>query len=90
MPANLPSPVLEYWYKALGQQVGIVIVSSDTKRLMSQLYVARREAQDPDLMKLSICTSPTSPDELWIVHKTVKVNHAEGSGTASEAPDQPL
>lgn len=88
MPSDL-TPILEYWYKALGQQVGIIILTSDTKRLMSQLYAARANANDSRLEALSICTSPTSPNELWIVHKTVRITH-EGDRTPSEAPDQPV
>lgn len=69
----MQTPVLEYWYIALNEPVGIVVMSDNRHLLMNKLYAARQQAQDPDLQALSICMSPTNDTELWIVHKTVKI-----------------
>jgi hypothetical protein len=69
-------PILEYWFAAKREQVGIVVTSNNRQRFMNQLYAARREYPDPrELEDLSICVSPTNETELWIVHKTI---HLEG------------
>lgn len=74
MAQNL-APILEYWFTALNSSVGIVVNSSDRHTLMNKLYEARRTYSNPaELEGLSITMSPTNDQELWIVHKKVKVN----------------
>lgn len=60
---------LEFWYSALGAEVGIVIETDDRDRCKMRLYAARAAANDPDLASLSIVQSPTDPSHLWIIHK---------------------
>ena len=75
----MPTPLLEYWYMALHEPVGIVVISNNRHGLLTKLYAARQESPDKEeLMGLSICTSPTSDNELWIVHKKVKVVKEDG------------
>lgn len=76
-----PDPLLEWWYKAASQQVGIILICSDPRRAMNRLYAARRNNPDPRIEGLSICLSPTSADELWIIHKVIKL---EAEGDAQE------
>jgi hypothetical protein len=69
--------VLEFWFDANRQPVGIIVTTDDRNLLMNRLYEARREYQKQDpgaLSDLSICISPTNDSELWIIHKTVKVD----------------
>lgn len=62
------SETLEYWYQALRSSIGIVIATDSLERLRQKLYIARRDAEDPSLERLTIVTSPTRPeDQLWIV-----------------------
>lgn len=71
-------PFLELWFKALHAQVGIVVETTNRTALMNKLYRVRQEYQDPDeLAGLSICTSPLSENELWIIHKTVRIKEPE-------------
>jgi hypothetical protein len=74
-------PLLQWWYTAAHQQVGIILVCSDARRVMNKLYAARRANPDPAIENLAICLSPTAADELWIVHKTV---HLKEEPDASE------
>lgn len=62
--------LLSFWYAALAAERGIVLETNDRERLKQKLYVARKEAADPDLEKLSIRTSPDSPNQLWIDKQT--------------------
>jgi hypothetical protein len=62
-------PVLNHWYRALHSPGGVQIVCSDVNLMRSRLYAARREAQDSDLDKISICGSPFDPMRLWLVKK---------------------
>jgi hypothetical protein len=76
MPTN--SPLLEWWFSALHEPVGIILMTTDRHRLMNQLYAARQQHDNPEeLMGLSICLSPTAENELWIVHKIVKMENAD-------------
>ena len=69
----MPQPlVLELWYQALGSRLGIVIEVSDMERAKQKLYKLRADNPDPDLESLSIQTSPTTPNQLWIVKKDSK------------------
>jgi hypothetical protein len=72
-------PALEYWYLAHAEQVGIIVTSNNRAAFMQQLYAARKVSDDPRLMELSICVSPLVENELWIIHKLVKVDDAQKS-----------
>ena len=62
--------LLEYWYDALKQPVGLILRTSDVEALKQRLYAARRAASDPRLIDLTLATSPDFPEsELWIVRK---------------------
>lgn len=71
--------LLEYWMLAFAEPVGIIVTSNNRHLLMNKLYAARKEAesQHPELMQLSICVSPTNAEELWIIHKVVRVEDAK-------------
>ena len=69
----MPQPLtLEIWYLALGSPSGIVINVTDMDRAKQKLYKLRADAKDGDLEQLSIQTSPTTPNQLWIVKKDSK------------------
>lgn len=59
--------MLEHWYAALHSSLGIKLTTTDPKRLIQQLYIARRKALDPDLQGISVIISPGNPNELWLV-----------------------
>lgn len=63
------SNALQYWYAALASPYGIELVCSDITRAQNALYSARKEVQDEDLMKVSICHSPFDPARLWLVKR---------------------
>lgn len=67
---------LEIWYEALASEYGVVVaVSPNAELAKQQLYRIRAECKDPDLNQISICSSPTSPqNEIWLVRKTKDVN----------------
>lgn len=65
----MPAPELEYWYRALASEQGIVVSCNDRENLRSKLYVARAEAKDPDLDCISIALSPTDDSHLWLVKR---------------------
>lgn len=80
MPDRL-RPLLEYWFDAEKEPVGIILDSNNRQLLISRLYLARQEyqKQDPGAFSgISVCVSPTSDTEVWLVHKIVKVQDAEG------------
>ena len=61
---------VEFLYRALEAQIGIVVKTSDPKLLQQKLYSARRELQNPDFEALTFALSRTKPEtELWIVKK---------------------
>jgi hypothetical protein len=57
------------WYAALAAQRGIIIQTNDPALCKQKLYALRKALADPDLDSLTIMTSPTSADELWLVKK---------------------
>jgi hypothetical protein len=62
--------LLHFWYSALASDRGVILRTNDPERAKQRLYAARREAKDPDLDGIAICTSPTAPEsELWLVKK---------------------
>lgn len=63
---------LELLYRALGSELGVVIRTDSPQHTTQKLYTVRRSAGDPNLSRLSITPSRTSPaTELWIVRKDV-------------------
>lgn len=70
-------PLLEWWFQALNEPVGIILKTSDRTRLTAKLYAARAAHSNPqELAGLSIAMSPTALDELWIIHQIIKVEDA--------------
>jgi hypothetical protein len=63
------APFASYWYAALAARHGIVIETDNVQLLVGRLYTARREAADPDLDRVSILNSPTTPGQVWLVKK---------------------
>lgn len=63
------APTLEMWYAALGSPLGVIVETDDTERCKQKLYALRATANDPDLESISICTSPTNLQHLWLVKK---------------------
>lgn len=61
-------PLIEHLYKALNSPHGVVISTTNVERLRAKLYTERKK--DPDLSRLSINVSRTSPEtEIWIIKK---------------------
>ncbi len=60
---------LELLYQACASAFGIVVWTDDALKLRQRLYVARRESGDPLFDSLSFVTSPTNPENLWIVKR---------------------
>lgn len=59
---------IRIWYEALASPLGIKFTAPDLTRAKSLLYAARAKLNDPDLMNLTLRTSPRSPtDTLWIL-----------------------
>jgi hypothetical protein len=59
--------MLEFWYRALAADSGIILVTSDRDALRQRLYAARRASGDADLDGLSLVLSPTDDNQLWII-----------------------
>lgn len=72
-------PLLELWYTALREPVGVSILCSDPQRLRARLYKARSDADDPQLKALMVHTSPRNPNgEVWITHRNIsELTHEE-------------
>ena len=59
----------EIWYTAYNHPLGSYIKTSDPTRLKSLLYSTRAKLKDPDLMTMTLRTSPQNPhNELWLLH----------------------
>lgn len=74
MPNEIKEPILNYWYRALHSPMGVELSVSDATAIRARLYAARKEAQDTDLDKISICHSPFDPMKLWLVKKEPSKN----------------
>lgn len=60
--------LVEFLYRALDAEFGIVVRCRNPERLRHKLYTARREAKNPDFERISFLLSRTNPStELWIV-----------------------
>lgn len=60
--------LVQFLYRALDAEVGIVVRTSDVNLLRNRLYTCRRQAQNPDFEALTFSPSRTAPTtELWIV-----------------------
>lgn len=74
------------WYSALQSTHGVaVIFEGNYRTVMAHLYAARRKAGDPALGALAIVTPILTQTELWIVHKEIKNDSAEGRPSDDEA-----
>lgn len=63
------SNLVELFYHALNEPLGVWIKSSDPLKLKYSLYIARKRAGDPTLDHLQIRTDPEHPEStLWIVN----------------------
>jgi hypothetical protein len=63
--------LLEPWYAALQSPLGVIVHVDEGEfdRARAKLYAARKESADPGLEQISICQSPTSPTDLWLVKR---------------------
>jgi hypothetical protein len=60
--------MLEFWYEALSEPIGIVLVTNNLEAAKQALYKARRDCGDSDLASLTIRVNPLAPDrELFIM-----------------------
>lgn len=74
------SQLLNLWYLALGEPVGLSLTCPSPNHAKTVLYSARSKARDPLLTQLSIRTSPTSPHtEIWIVRDFIPEPHRGGA-----------
>jgi hypothetical protein len=65
--------IRELWYEALGNEVGVIITTSDLDHTRQQLYKVRKELNDPDLDCIAVQLSPVNPDkDLWLVKRNSK------------------
>ena len=65
---SLETSPSELLYSALGEEFGVLIQTTDVKKLLNKLYPIR--ADDPSLLCLSFHPSPINPKtELFIVKK---------------------
>lgn len=70
--------LLEYLYDALGEKIGLVILTDSPERLRAKLYAVRKE-HAPAFEDLSFVISPTEPEtQLWILKR-----HADPSEITS-------
>jgi hypothetical protein len=59
--------MIEHWYTALREPVGLCLRSNDRALLRQKLYAARREAKDEALEALSVIFSIEDETHLWII-----------------------
>jgi hypothetical protein len=59
----------DLWYAALASECGVAILTDDPAFLKQKLYAIRKGLSDPDLESISIMTSPTDPNEIWLVKR---------------------
>jgi len=66
--------MLEHWYDALSQPLGIVleVVSGDIEAARQALYKVRRESGDESLSGLSVRINPLAPDRELFLMKAAK------------------
>lgn len=65
-------PLLELWYRALAEPIGVSITTNNADRMRQKLYQARKAAGDPALASLMLHTSPRNPSgEIVITHREV-------------------
>jgi hypothetical protein len=60
---------LELLYRALSSPFGVDVETDNLTLLRSQLYAARKAANDPALEALAFCQSPLNPANLWIIKR---------------------
>jgi hypothetical protein len=65
-------PLLEMWYLALREPIGISVATNNADRMRQKLYQVRKAANDPALAALMLHTSPRNPSgEIIITHREV-------------------
>lgn len=69
-----PELLIALWRRALQAEIGIEvpIPDKDVARFKNMLYNARKEAKDPELAGLSIC-SVVGGKAIFIIKKTVEL-----------------
>lgn len=56
--------MIEYWYRALEEEFGVVLTTDNPELLKAKLYAARAEEGDPALAGVSILLIE---GELWLI-----------------------
>lgn len=68
-----PADWLDFWYRALGAKIGVVVAVSDVPKAIQRLYQVRAKAQDPALQGLQVRRSPILPnEEVWLLKSAEK------------------
>lgn len=75
--------MLEYWYSALASPHGIKLSVSDIPTAQRKLYAARADACDESLKVLALVPSPSTPNEIWIIHAPKRVRSVTESNDQS-------
>lgn len=70
-----PETLLTYWYRALEEELGLLIEVNNPSVFKQQLYNARKMENDPKLMSL-IVLAPATNDRLFIAKKSVELEPA--------------
>jgi len=71
-------PILELWYAALREPIGIIVACSNADKMKAQLYKARKDSADPELQRLMVHTSPRNHSgEVWITHRHIDVTRED-------------
>lgn len=65
---------LEWWYDALYEPIGIVLRTNNRDALLGSLFIARKNAADPQLDALVAIRAPFIEDEVWVLHRKVQIN----------------
>lgn len=67
--------LLAYWARALEEEIGIALeIEGNREQFRTQLYDARKAAQDPSLDQI-IVFSPADPaGEVWMVKKATELD----------------
>lgn len=76
--------MLEHWYSALASPHGIKLSVSDIPTAQRKLYAARADSHDETLKVLALVPSPSTPNEIWIIHAPKRVRDL------NQGDDKPL
>lgn len=78
--ANLKD-LIDLWYLALAEPIGLRLQAEPLEQVRARLYVARAKAQDPALAELQVRVSTSPKGNLIICHRKV----ASGGAKTGEA-----